>query len=306
MIRFVLAFFLAFCGTANAQLSGGLQFPGPGTPHSVATYQGPGDVVASARTWYGLRCYNTAYTGNVADVYAPSDASHTLLTCSSGGVINQTLQALATTCATSCTIKTLYDQSGANQCTGSIPCDLTHATEAQRPTLTISGINSKLTGNFSGSQHLFNAAGVSITSVSQPYTMNAVFKRTSATVGILFGSIGGAGTAIGGWSGADQFAVSSSSFVQVNSITDNTPHSAQFVSVNPDTGSTLNIDGSSTPTAAGTGAFSGTVVAGDDTFSDFWVGQFTEFGIWPSAFNSTQQTNMCNNLKTYYNLSGTC
>lgn len=35
MIRLVLALYLALCGVANAQLAGGLQFPGPGTAHTA-------------------------------------------------------------------------------------------------------------------------------------------------------------------------------------------------------------------------------------------------------------------------------
>lgn len=100
------------------------------TRHNSVSYTGPGDIV-SFSSWYGLRCYATAYSGNVAAVWdsATGTTVETLLTCSSGGTINQTINPLSTTCTVGCVVKTLYDQAGGG-------FDLTQSTLANMPTYT--------------------------------------------------------------------------------------------------------------------------------------------------------------------------
>lgn len=127
----MLGWALLFAGSvclAQAPQAQMLQL-GVGVPRVTVApgYAGPGDVVTLARYW-GLRCYTTAYTGSVADVFAPADVTHTLLTCSTGGVINETIQALSVTCAVSCTVKTLFDQPNF----GGSPQDQAQTTEANR------------------------------------------------------------------------------------------------------------------------------------------------------------------------------
>ena len=98
------------------------------------TYTGIGDLgLSSMVSYWGLRCYSNAYHGNVADIWDSSTGSttETKLTCSPGGFLNQTVNPLATTCASGCKVKTLYDQVGSN--------DLTQATNANRPTFAQSG-----------------------------------------------------------------------------------------------------------------------------------------------------------------------
>lgn len=122
----------AFIGYGRAQL---MMMTGAGKGSAgAAPYVGPGDVVSGATLWTGLRCYNAAYSGNVARIKSPSDALTTTITCSAGGVLGTTGTALATTCAVSCTVDILYDQSGASACGG--PCDLIQPTEANRPVYT--------------------------------------------------------------------------------------------------------------------------------------------------------------------------
>ncbi len=118
---------------------------------AVAAYSGPGDVVVAA-AWFGLRPYSLATVGNKAVNLIRSSDSHTCdflssttlglgnsASCSTGGD-NGT--ALATWCAaTTCSVVTLYDQTGSTNCS-SAACNITQATSAKRPTITLSCLGS--------------------------------------------------------------------------------------------------------------------------------------------------------------------
>jgi hypothetical protein len=141
-------------------------------------YQGPGDIF-SYTLWGGLRCYNNAYSGNVADVFdTATQMTETLLTCSQGGVINQTINPLSTTCAVSCSVKTLYDQSGANSCGGIACVFVTAASVSTWPVLLRNTPNSgNLCMSFSGSQ-VIKIQTVNF-SLSPPATAETVSMRAN-------------------------------------------------------------------------------------------------------------------------------
>jgi hypothetical protein len=174
-LALALAFFPAI---ASAQLSGGLMFPGPGMPAASASYTGPIDINGAAFALWSTRCSSNSYTGNVADIWdsATGSTTETLLTCSVGGVLNQTIHSLATTCASGCKVKTLYDQSGASKCSAAV-CDLVEAANATRPTVTTSCQNSKICLVFNGSACM--ATANTVTTQAQPYTVSAVWTTTT-------------------------------------------------------------------------------------------------------------------------------
>jgi hypothetical protein len=268
---------------------------------SAASYQGPGDIVSSASVWYGLRCYNSAYTGNVADVYAPADATHTLLTCSSGGTINQTLQALSTTCAVSCTVKTLYDQtvSGLN---------LTQATIANRPTFIINCLGSLPCMSFDGSATFLN--NVSFSTISQPYTFSAVNQGTIPG-GITFGALMTANSNSIGW-----YWSNSSNLIQFNwgaapvtaTATNSTWHNFQFVADNGGGNSNVNVDGTGNALnlASGAGVQTNFYLGSEPGPSNVMLGKVGEIGIWPIGFSSGQKTSMCHNQFIYWGTPTSC
>ena len=135
-------------------------------------YAGPGDIVSGATAYWSLyHCYNTAYGGNVADVYAPADASHTLITCTAGGTINETLQSLATTCASSCTVKEFYDQTGNSN-------HLIQATSGLRFTVTLSCLTAL-------------PCAVGLGSSSQCYTSAGTATETQPCVVVAMRSVSG-------------------------------------------------------------------------------------------------------------------
>ena len=142
-------------------------------------YVGPLDVSGfgtNVFAWWGLRCSATAYTGNVADIWdgATGSTTETKLTCSSGGTINETINALSTTCAVSCVVATLYDQSGNTACTTA--CDLTQSTNANRPVLTLNCLSTKYCMTWSGTKGML--APATFANHAQPFTYSAVIQRT--------------------------------------------------------------------------------------------------------------------------------
>ena len=179
-MRFLLAALFALISTAcSAQLT--LTHAG-----RQVLYTGVGDVatangVSSSMTAYwGLRCYSAAYTGNVADVWdsATGTTTETVLTCSAGNAINQTVNPLATTCASGCVIKTFYDQTG-NSNNLSTPSNIL----ANMATLntSCSGLSGKYNycAVFNGSSDYYKVTIAGL-ATAQPYTYAAVSERTGA------------------------------------------------------------------------------------------------------------------------------
>ena len=80
-------------------------------------------------------CYKSAYAGNVVDVsLAGTGAAVSTLGCSSGGTLvsksGASLASTISTCGastTTCVATQVYDQTGANACSGSTPCSVTAA-----------------------------------------------------------------------------------------------------------------------------------------------------------------------------------
>lgn len=167
---------------------------------SSGGYTGPLDVMGTANTsfWMGLQCPYNTYSGDLADVWdaATGSTTETLLTCSSGGTINQTVHTLAVTCASGCNIATIYDTSGQTNCT-SAACNLVQATNSLRPPLSQSIISGKLVAQCTGSTFMATANNFSGT-LSQPFSMSAYAEQTSvASYGTILGTFDG-GLALGG------------------------------------------------------------------------------------------------------------
>ena len=254
----------------------------------IASYVGPGNIKSGALAWGGLRCYSNAYSGNVADIYAPADVSHTLLTCSAGGTINETIQALATTCAVSCTVKTLYDQSGGTNCSGA-PCTWVQATEANRPNLILN-----ITGNgrsgmrFGGGAQ--NLASPSI-SLAQPWTISAALGKRTLHGG-NFDSYLVSSTAAGllGNASANTVIVYGGSTGATAAVTDNAWHSIQAVFNT--TASSAYVDTTTTSSlSAGTASMAGPLNVGK--FGSVALsGDIFEVGLWAGTFSGPEQIAM--------------
>jgi hypothetical protein len=295
MIRILPAIaLLAWAIAAVAQVG---PLPGMGPlplyPTTVAGgYTGPGDVVSGATAWWGLRCYNSAYTGNVADVWdaATGSTTETLLTCSSGGTINQTINTLATTCAVACRIKTLYDQTGNGH-------NATQATNSGRPTFTLSGLGSLSVATFVAANQTILVSN-SIATGAQPYTTSGVYKNTNAGQSpFLSGTSSGIPQMGAGISANNAYIYAGS--VANAAATDSSFHAVQGVFSGAS--SVLYIDGTSNSVSAGTStATTFFNIGSDDGTTHFMDGAGGEVGIWPIGFSGTQQANMNSNQHTYW------
>jgi hypothetical protein len=271
---------------------------------SGVVYVGPANVVASPIAWWGLRAVSAAYaTGlnKIANICTPadavcadvkSDASGNFnlagtgsLTCNNGGSI--------------CTIKILYDQSGALSCGGSA-CDLTQATIGNRAILVVpAGANGcSTTSNFcaifaSGK----NYTGGTIVQ-AQAFTLSTVYKNTSGVQSVIFGN-NSTNIEIGanGSNGAFIFAgVSAPSATAA----DNVYHAIQGVFNN--TTSDINVDGSANSVSvAGTTGMGNTITLGNNGAGGGpFIGNFVELGAWGSGFSGGTSSSMSTNQHTYW------
>jgi hypothetical protein len=302
--------FLALCALliaspafASVTLTGaGALTPGGG---GGGGYTGPGDLVASALSWYGLRAYNATWAdgAHVAVALIRASDSHTcsvLLTtagdlgnttsCSNSGENGQSLSTWGN--ATTMKVTTLYDQSGA--------LNVVQATDAARPVLTLNCLNtSKPCMTFSGAQFL--VASNSLT--NQPVSISAVVRRTgtfttqgdiiSGNNGVFFTT---SANQLGGYFGSTASV----------SATDNVWHAAQWA-INGSS-SAMNVDGTLTSSMV-FGALqlsNGYQLGAQSGTTSPLTGNITEVGVWGSALNSTQMTNLCHNQYTYWATSTSC
>jgi hypothetical protein len=281
---------------------------GAGNP---VTYTGPGDVVAGASAWFGLRAYSAAVaatgtqkainirntgTSETCDVLiATSGALATTVSSCSG---SSSGTALSTFCGT-CAITKAYDQSGVNYCSAAA-CDVSQATAASQPTLNLSALGSLPGMQGAGAQSLQKA---SFPSTSQPVSISVVAERTGTftlQAALFLGSEGAVFHP-----SANNVAQFYGSFPTA-SASDSAAHALQFVGNGGS--STINVDGTNTNGSAGAGAFpsggSGTLLMiganGNLTGFEF------EAGIWASAFSTLQQNNMCHNQFAYWGTSVSC
>ncbi len=265
----------------------------------ATTYVGPGDVVSGATAYFGSKAYTLAYamaSGKAYNVCIASDiACGDLVFGSDGNVVISTIG--GSSCAiVTCTVKTAYNQSGTTSCTGSVTCDVTNATEANRPTFVANSLNSQYCMVFSSGQGLNSAATILVALQSQPYSLTGVAKRTGNTTGYN-NIIGAAGTAGIFFAPSVNNAEVYAGTDLVVAATDNSFHAIQG-GFNGGS-STASADGTTTSGAAGASSFSGTMNIGEDG-GDHMVGVICQAGWWAgiafsgpniSALNSRDHSN---------------
>ena len=293
---------LLFCITSQAQF---LPFPGAVNSHGGGgTYTGPGDVVSSPLIWWGLRAYSAAAAGTkAARVCNASDASCAdINTLANGDFDLTTVRGAPLNCTDdACTIKTLYDQTGANNCEGSVPCDVTNATIANRPTLKFDCGGGKACAHFNGTSSQLNVVIRHDTSYPQPISGSAVAERTGnfSASGDIFAEVFGS-TILFRFSAAPNLAeIRAQGGIIQPAQTDGSPHSMQLVFNGAS--SVMVIDGASTtgnPGPSGLVGFSTFSIGGAG--SEFMAGYLSEIGWWNGAFSSGQQTSLTSNQRAYY------
>lgn len=312
-MRFVIAALAWLALTIGAVAQVG-QAPSPGQlkPAAAASYTGPLDVAGytSAYAYWGLRCASTSYTGNVADIWdsATGSTTETLLTCSSGGVLNETINSLATTCAVSCKVKILYNQAG----TGS-GRDMNWPSLAQAPILIRSGV-----GLGAVPSMFFDPAGAAgyaistsnATTQAQAITISAVARgNTFAFASDIFsdGNFGfqlqyNAANSLLMYNGTSQSFASSTADGSWSSI--QAVYNAGSSSMNA---SNSSINSSCTPTAAGGSVGTAgiantnklTLAAGSDTGAISMNGYIFEVIVIAGSVSAGNQATQCANQRAY-------
>jgi len=129
---FATGFALLLLGVALVQPARAIDIDGSWWSGSgIAAFQGPGDVVGSALTFWGAQAYTAAYAsggGLAFNVCLVADASCGDLVFNSSGTVVDGLIGASHCSVVTCTIKTAYDQTGNSN-------DATNPTEATRPTI---------------------------------------------------------------------------------------------------------------------------------------------------------------------------
>jgi len=295
-------------------------FPGGGKYAGVAAYNGPLDVVGSAKEWYGLRAASNtlanagatttavidvrgATTGTSCTIYLLGNGTGGLdfSTAGAGGTGQQCLLGATTFCTvtnTSCTISKVYDQSGANGCSAA-PCNLAQGTTADQPTLTFSGLGSLPVMTFTTGQFLDSSTGPTSSATD---TLSGVAKYTGAAqaqiLAMASGNAWGRGTSANKWElfGAAISATANDSAWHVGQGTNN------------GVSSSINIDGTETANSGTGSATAGFVIMGATSTGGAqpWIGPIAEAGHWLTAFTSTQRGNMCHNQYGYWGTPTSC
>jgi hypothetical protein len=276
------------------------------------SYIGPGDVLSGAVAWWGLRCYNAAFSGNMVDVAdaATGSTTGTRLQCAAGNVITALSSAsactfvtgnacssLATTCAISCNIVTLYDQSGNKNCTvGVAACDVTQATNTNRMTFISGCVGSLPCMTNTGVRGLVSSAN--FTSLAVPYTIVSAQERTSGTNIQSVVRLASAGNYFGG--AANIIECVSGSSNAVNGVSDNVWHVVQNALNSAGTNTNCIIDGTTNNFANSVATGTGAVSIGGDNFSQFLKGNIVEVGIWPTEISGTPAVTMNSNIHSYW------
>lgn len=271
---------------------------GPAGGEAVA-YAGPIDAAGvSASGAWGLRCLRTAYCGgnlaNVCTVIATVDTCLDFASnATTGDLVIVTIGGLACSSVT-CTVKTLYDQSGGSACSGA--CNATQATVASRPTLVTSCIGSL--------PCMRGAAGLSLSTpilganLNQPNWISGVAVRTASftTAGAFLG--GGGSSCL--FNNSANTVLNYSGTALTAAATDSVLHAIQCIMNG--TSSELYVDGSNTTGNAGTGALpmNQSLLISSDSFANVLRGDIGEAILFNSAPNTTQKSNVNSNQHTYW------
>jgi hypothetical protein len=300
-------------------------------PPVVSSYTGPGDVLASAFGWWGLRAYSAALAGAgatttpVVDVlgsttvtsctiYLKGDGTGglDLTTSGTGGVGHQCISGATTFCTvtnTSCSVSQIYDQSGGNHCGGG-PCPLTQATAANQPVLTFNSPSSglqTLAFTAASTESLQNAT-INLGLVGAPYTFSHMSKYTNNSLQAYLATVGATDARLGydqaGTNANKFFFFAGIGFVSATA-SDGAFHDIQVYEDAGGFAGALNVDGTDSsglaPGNSSTGGFSWGVSFG--TSNNPMNGNSGEIGVWEASSTSTIRNNLCHNQSTYWGVA---
>jgi hypothetical protein len=259
------------------------------TTAAETAYTGPGDVVASAIAWWGLRAYSDAAAGNncVRLRRSSDNTEQDFVTLADGSLDVASIATFKG--GGSVFVRTLYDQVGTNH--------MQQATNAQQPELILSGVGALPVIRAAAATPHHMTSGSSITQ-SQPYTATSVWKCT-ANAGTLQSAVGSGNFAQGHNNGSPTVFIFAGS-LPTTSGAHNAWHTMN--AVYNGASSDIGLDGASATVDAGTAANSSAATLFQNGTSNRFTGDLVEFGIWGSAFNGTQIANMDTNQAAYWGI----
>lgn len=273
----------------------------------AVTYVGPGDLsITGALGWYGARAYSAATRGNKAmNVCNVSDvACADLFTDSSTGNLVVTTIGGSSCSSVTCTVKTLYDQTGNGN-------DVTNSTIANRPTLVVTCLNGHPCLQYVRASAQVLATAGNISAQNRNFYA-AVAIRTGNTTNFHQFMTTGGGELLFNQS-ANSIGVFAATGVFLGSVADNSWHAMQgqvdlaggndsFVSADGTNSSTAVLGSCCSARKISVGQFNG---SGGDALD----GKLAEAGFWTQAsplYTTTQATTMCHNQFTYWATSTSC
>jgi hypothetical protein len=238
---------------------------------------------------------------------ATGSTTETLVTCSINGVMNQTINPLATTCASGCEIATLYDQVG-TACVGTgTACNITntHAGTGSRPRLILNATNSKAcmqilattTGGILTSTNTFTQA--------QPFSMSAVANRTgqTTTASSLISNITGGAVRMGYGVGVNLIDLYAGGTDLTTGAGDSAYHALGYVA--NAASSSVFVDSSQTLAGStiGANAYSATTLAMGQGATTGLNAMSCELGILGGSLTPSDAGALASNQQNFYGLS---
>lgn len=264
------------------------------------SYTGPGNILA-AQAWYGLRSYSSSTCGNAAvnvcyDLAGSDVLCQDFVTSSTTGALILATISGQSCASVTCTIKIIYDQSGANLCS-SAPCNMTQTTVANRQTLTANCVGGTLPCGSSSTTAMAYAAGTNSLSTSQPflvasYSQNVVSNYGATTYSSCYGLSGMYyGTA------SDTKYMYAGSGPATVTATHGSFHAA--AAIFNGSSSSINLDGTVTgslnPGSTGYASSS----TGPQMFGGTGAAYWTECGFWSSS-STTARDSLESNIAGYW------
>jgi hypothetical protein len=195
-----------------------------------------------------------------------------------------------------------YDQSGAKSCASSTACNLLQSTAAQQPQLFPNCGNSLPCIYGNGSYLLLT--NNNLNSTAQPFTESSVAEQTGSSANtdistdVSHVSLGFTG------SSSNQIFIYAGVAGSKATQTSGALHAIQVIFNGAST--VMNVDNTTTTVSPGTNAIGSAALKLFGGSDGDMIGYQMEFGIWPSGFSSTQQTNICHNQRIYWGSSGSC
>lgn len=261
------------------------------------SYTGPGDIVASAGFWFGLRGYTAAFSGAVANICDQA----TGLVCAdatwASGVLTLPLIG-GIACANTgniCVVKILYDQTGNGRHVTGI------GTVTQWPTLTLSCLGALpcMTFTLANSQCLASSATFGST---LPWSAEIVGSRTGNTTSsqrIITINTGANARYVNFTTSANTISLAGA--ITLGSVADSSFHAIQGVAAAAGAGS-INADGASQSGTTNVAITAAVIVFGASSISCSLPvdGQLTEGGIWPSGFTVQNISDLNANAHSYW------